>query len=188
MPDILWTQFAQEMLHSGASMAHTISALITAVSGSTYYDQLARFDDKTEVEQTFFVPTLVPRHHRGLLATSIVIAIHLTLLAFCTWAFAFRTKISRLNNAWQTITQLWDPGLHDILAESTLASDEEVRKKMVKTASTVATNPSREYGPYDRVGIVLAADGKSTCIMPRTPQNCGTEDRPEESTSHTPLV
>lgn len=194
VPDVIYTQLAQEIFATGGDVAHMLSSLFTVLAGSAYYDQLVLFDDETEIERSMFVLTLVPTRCRGFVAVVVVTTVHLVLLAFCACTFASKTSISQLNNAWQTHAQLSaDPELQAVLAESALASDQDVVEMMAKATSVasedgdsdaaaeqglvdtdrpnVREKPMKKalsFGPYSSVRIAPSTDGSGTEIVALT--------------------
>lgn len=145
-PDPSFSSLLQDILRNGGDIAHGLSSLITVVAGSAYYDQLPQFNGNSDIEQTMFVTVLTPQRHRGYTAVFAVAIFHLVLIAIALFLFLTRTKISRIGNAWQTIAQIRDPRTEELLYLNTLATDEEAKMWMAKTAGSKEDYRFSKYG------------------------------------------
>ena len=183
-PDPSFTSLVQEILQNGGDIAHGLSSLITVLSGSAYYDQLAQFDGHGPVEQTMFVLVLTPQRHRGYIAVVVVALIHLSILAAVLIIFLADTEVSFIGNAWQSLAQIKDPRTDSLLDLNTLAVDAEVEewmrgnsktwtKELQPYAKTGLMKMNEDDGsasqmglrPHDVVGIGLARSGTRTHLM-----------------------
>ena len=135
------------------SVARAMSSLITILSSMAYYDQMPQFERSSNTTQVFFATVLYPQSHRGFWAVVIVLAIHSVLIAFVVLNFAFRSQYSFLGNHWQSIAQLHGPETEDMILESRMATDEEVRRELQASGDKNIRIGVRPLDDQRRVGL-----------------------------------
>lgn len=126
--DPLHIFLVQDILQHNGSIAFALQSLITSLSSTAYYDQLKQFNSMNNVTQTNFVIATIPTTHRGFVVVVIVYASHLVLLCTFSTIFLAKTAISTIGNAWQTVAQVRGNDIDDLLEESSMKTDSEVRK------------------------------------------------------------
>ena len=110
-----------------ASLATSISALITVLSGMAYYDQLPRFRTTTNATQTFFTTVLFPQSKQGFFAVMAMIATHALLVVTIGICFLTRARFFCLGNHWMSVSQLLSPHTNDLISISSMTTDKGVR-------------------------------------------------------------
>ena len=121
----------QEILQQGGSIAFAVQSLITAFAGMTYYDQLEQFNQVSSISQTPYVVFNVPRHKRGLIAVTIVVGIHSSLILIIFYLFLTKSSLSAMGNAWQTLAQVRGVEVGLLLDKAPLATDDKVEAEVV---------------------------------------------------------
>lgn len=76
--------------------ASALSALITILSASVYYDRYPQYEISTQVEQIFSVQTLVPKLTRGYFAVVTLLLLHLLVVIH---------KVHMFHPAWQFLVR-----------------------------------------------------------------------------------
>ena len=135
------------------SVARAMSSLITMLSSMAYYDQMPQFERSSNTTQVFFATVLYPQSYRGFWAVVIVLATHSVLIAFVVLNFAFRSQYSFLGNHWQSIAQLHGPETEDMILESRMATDEEVRRELQASGDKNIRIGVRPLDDRRRVGL-----------------------------------
>ena len=120
------TLLFQQILLGGGSIAFAIQSLLTTFTGMSYYDQLQQFNSANEINTTSFILVSKPSSVRGIIAVTVVVGVHLLLLAFVLHRFVFRSSISTVGNSWQTIAQVAQGDAMDLVNHAALITDDGV--------------------------------------------------------------
>ncbi|KAI1173270.1 hypothetical protein F4777DRAFT_558278 [Nemania sp. FL0916] len=123
--------FAKAMNNTNDSPALSLSALLTFVSSSAYYDQFPIYTRGATGEFTLFMEVSYPQSKKGLIAVISMMIAHWLICFYVLYLFLSTTKFSRLGNAWANVAQISGSETKDILEEVTLASDREVAKRLM---------------------------------------------------------
>ena len=100
-----------------------------------YYDQKPQFEQTANTTQVYFATVLFPQSWLGFWSVMIVLAVHLGLVAVITLGFTLRSKHTLLGNYWQTVAQIIGPETQDLLADSRMATDKEVKNEVLASGS-----------------------------------------------------
>ncbi|CZR57699.1 uncharacterized protein PAC_07588 [Phialocephala subalpina] len=157
---------AREILSSGGSLVFTMQSLLTIIAGTAYYEQLPNFKNKTLVQRTNLVLAQIPAgkgtvyepsaagFQRGFVAVLVVTLVHVALMVAIISLFFLKTTISTLDNAWQTIAQIYDAATLEYITKASLASDSEVENWMKTDGNGTQI-----------VGMSLSDNGHSTKLI-----------------------
>jgi hypothetical protein len=97
-----------DVLQDTNSPALALQAMLTQVLREVYYDWLPTFDSTSDVTTTSVVSVLIPLRYRGFWAVFAITCAHLVLCAIAGIGFAFYTRTSHLQNAWQAVSDVAD--------------------------------------------------------------------------------
>lgn len=150
--------FYQSMSNNG-SIARAMSTLVTTLSSMAYYDNMPQFQTTDNVTQVFFVTTLFPQSRRGFTAVLTVLAIHVLLVGGTTVAFAQRSQYTLLGNYWQAIAQLHSPETENLISESSMATDKEVKKRLKANGRSDLVSSVGTLDKTNGVGISVGRPG-----------------------------
>jgi hypothetical protein len=125
---LVWL-FRDLMKASNNSIAHTLSSLITVLSGMAYYDQLPRFQRPTNATQVFFTDVLFPRQYGGFWTIVITIIVHTALVIAVAMVFLAYSQFSFVGSYWHTVIQLDCSETRDLFEEKNLSTDREMRQQ-----------------------------------------------------------
>ncbi|KAI0554152.1 hypothetical protein F4679DRAFT_527341 [Xylaria curta] len=110
------------------SPALSLSALLTFISSSAYYEQFPILDKKTTGEVTLFVNVSYPQSNKGLMAVISLVVGHWIICFYVLYLFLSTSNFSRLGNAWANVAQIYSSVTKDIIKNGTFASDREVKE------------------------------------------------------------
>ena len=147
--------FTTSLEITNGSAATALSTILTVLSSMAYYDQFQNYGETTEATTRYFQPFLFPQSFRGLSAVLAVAAIHILLVLLITATFVASTRLTALGDHWQSISQVISPATQSFLADSSYATDKEVRaflKAERREGETVCVQPLDE--DVVRVGLV----------------------------------
>jgi hypothetical protein len=116
------------MKNSNNSIAHSISALITVLSGMAYYDELPLFHAEANVAQAFFTDVLFPQRVGGFWVVVTAVLLYSLLTVAVTLAFLLRSKTSFVGRYWHSAVQLLSEGTKMVFAHGSMHTDKEVRR------------------------------------------------------------
>lgn len=196
---LIWTDpsindfLVQAVTAYGGSGAWTLSAALTLLSQTAYYDHFQMFDRSTKslnaetdaAHATNFVNVEAPQSWAGLLTVSGLLVVELAIAAAITALFLARTRYSRLGNAWQAVAQVSGPDTEEVLRHGTLATDSEIEKWL----------GSRQKAPV-RIGVVrddddeVGRDGYGTskhCVDVVEVEEAGAHGMPRQQTGRSGL-
>lgn len=122
------TALFQQILREQGSIAFAIQSILTVFTGMTYYDQLQQFNNVDDINTTAFVIVSHPSSVRGITAVTVVVSVHLLLIATVIRRFISQSTLSTIGNAWQTIAQIQQAGgdTETMVQNAALATDGEV--------------------------------------------------------------
>lgn len=128
------TALFQQILKEQGSIAFAIQSILTVFTGMTYYDQLEQFNNIGDINTTAFILVSRPSSVRGITAVTVVLSVHLLLMAIVIQRFVSQSTLSTIGNAWQTIAQIRQAGSDtEILVQNAaLATDGEIETRVVE--------------------------------------------------------
>ena len=121
---------AQNTLKEGGSIAFARQSLITSMASLAYYDQLPQFNGLGNVSETAFILISVLVSYRGFIAVTATVLTHVLLVSIVLALFLTKTALSTVGNVWQTIAQLNNGGIEEIIMDGTLMTDSQVEKSV----------------------------------------------------------
>lgn len=153
-PDPMHGWLFQDIVAHGGSVAFALQSLITLLASMAYYDQLAQFNNREMIQQSFFKETNLPTRYWGWLAVTIGLVIHLFVASIVLCWFMVGTKYTLLRQNWQTLAQAITPETADYVAIAVDKTDDEV-KAVMKTKGGKELMESRvRLGPLGENGKV----------------------------------
>ncbi|OTA99271.1 hypothetical protein M426DRAFT_257240 [Hypoxylon sp. CI-4A] len=129
---ILQKFFLDSMNISNNSLASSLSALLTLVSSTSYYEQLPLFTKTGTAEIVTFETVSYPQSWRGFATVACLLGAHLVTCTVILCTFLTRTRYTRLGSSWASVAQIFGAGTEVLLRDSTLASDAEVEKLLAE--------------------------------------------------------
>ncbi|KAF9630456.1 hypothetical protein BFW01_g1018 [Lasiodiplodia theobromae] len=123
-----WTALVNDVLHDTDDPALAWQALTTSLMSAAYHDWLHIFTRSEPVSTSLIMSRQVPSFSTGFLIVVANLLLYLFLFAAALVCFIRETRYSRLNNAWQAISQLVAPETEMILERGTNANDEDVQR------------------------------------------------------------
>jgi hypothetical protein len=111
---------------ASGSVAWALASMITMLSSMAYYDQMPRFQTSTRATQVHFTTVLYPQSHLGFLTVTILVSIHLVIVAATTFLFLKKTRYTLLGNYWQSLAQIQTAEILDLSSGNVNATDKEV--------------------------------------------------------------
>ncbi|KAI0415297.1 hypothetical protein F5X98DRAFT_376893 [Xylaria grammica] len=122
------TFFTGAMNKTNNSPALSLSALLTFISSSAYYEQFPILTKKGTGEVTLFVSVSYPQSNMGLAAVISMMIGHLVVCFYVLYLFLSTSNFSRVGNAWANVAQVHGSATRDIIRNGTFASDREVEE------------------------------------------------------------
>ena len=154
LPDRFHSWLFQEIVQSGGSIAFAMQSLLMFMASTSYYQQLPQFDLASNVTQTQFIVTNVPKSWTGFTVTLVVTIVHLCVMAIVIVAFTTTTKFTKIGDTWQTVAQLVSPATADVLRGATLRSDNKVKNQIIGKRRKKKRVRVDYIQHLDRVGLV----------------------------------
>lgn len=114
---------------TSGSIAWALASMITILSSMAYYDQIPRFQTATTSTQVHFTTVLYPQSHLGFLGVTILVSVHMAIVATTTALFLKKTRHTMLGNYWQSLAQVQTPEILSLSSGSTDATDKDVCAK-----------------------------------------------------------
>ena len=94
---------------------------------------MPQFEYADNVTQVFFTEVVFPQLRRGFWTIITLISVHVALvLAICT-GFILFSEYTLVSNSWQSVAQLWSPETEEVILNSSMATDKEVREHLKAT-------------------------------------------------------
>jgi hypothetical protein len=148
--------FSTSLNITNGSAATALSTIITVLSSMAYYDQMPYFREKAEdVALVYFESLLFPHSFRRFTAVLVMLTMHCLLVLLITIAFVKSTRWTIFGDHWQTISQVVTPATECFLAQSSCATDKEVKVYLVaELREREAVNIRPLDGEVGRVGLV----------------------------------
>lgn len=125
------TALTQQILKDQRGIASAIQSLLTVFTSMSYYDQLQQFNNADNITTTSFIVVSKPASLRGITAVTIVVSVHLLLIAYIIYQFLYSSSVSTIGNAWQTVAQVVQGDAKELINSARLATDSRV-EDMVK--------------------------------------------------------
>ncbi|RYC62905.1 hypothetical protein CHU98_g3304 [Xylaria longipes] len=153
--------FTSAMNKTNNSPALSLSALLTFISSSAYYEQFSFLDRKAAGEVTPFVKIPHPQSRTGLSVVIFLLLGHSTTCVYISYLFISNSKLTRLGNAWSNIAQVYGEATKNIIQNGTHASDKDIEKLLSsagKARKRVIVSKGDENS--DRCEAVFATDTK----------------------------
>ncbi|KAI1312004.1 hypothetical protein F5Y03DRAFT_409173 [Xylaria venustula] len=168
------TFFTNAMNKTNNSPALSLSALLTFVSSSAYYEQFPIFTKKGTGQVTLFVNVSYPHSKMGLTAVITMIIGHWLVCFIVLYLFLSTSKFSRLGDAWANVAQIYGSATRGIIDNATLASDRDVKELLAR----------REHGrrrvtikkvceSKERVEAVLTTETGRSLVQEGCSRDCG---------------
>ncbi|KAI0404284.1 hypothetical protein F4802DRAFT_567501 [Xylaria palmicola] len=157
--------FTHAMNKTNNSPASSLSALLTFISSSAYYEQFSYLDRKEAAEVTPFVNIPHPQSRTGLSVVIFLVLGHLTTCVCITYLFISNSKLTRLGNAWSTVAQVYGEATKGIIQNGTLTSDRDIEKLLSsagKARKRVVVSKGGDNG--GRVEAVFANETKQSVM------------------------
>jgi hypothetical protein len=146
-----------EILLTGGNIAFALQTFFSVLLGMKYYDNLPAADMHAQVSLSIFRSVLAPVRMRAFIGVSVVLVVHLILVAIVVLKFLRDTQYTALDNVWHGAAQLDNKEIRDLLESSDMTLDKDLEKKM------------RETGTYDiRFGIGLNKETGKVSLQPRS--------------------
>ncbi|KAI1735600.1 hypothetical protein F4680DRAFT_469950 [Xylaria scruposa] len=120
--------FTTAMNKTNNSPALSLSALLTFISSSAYYEQFPVLDKKATGEVALFVNVSYPQSNKGLIAVISLVVGHWIVCFLVLYLFLSTSNFSRLGNSWANVAQVYGSATKDIIKNGTFASDGEVKE------------------------------------------------------------
>jgi hypothetical protein len=118
--------FTNTLFETG-SPALAVQAVLTTAKRKSYYEWLPFLDNTDNSTTTSFKAGSLPQHVRGYWAVLAIIFTHVILCSITLCLFA-GTRISFLNNAWQTMAHIYNsPEADKIMERAIVATDSEIK-------------------------------------------------------------
>jgi hypothetical protein len=149
------------VMENSSSIAHSVSALITVLSGMAYYDQLPRFQAVTNATQVFFTDVLFPQNFGGYWTIFITVAVHTALVIAVTAVFMKRSQVSFVGNHWHAVIQLVSSQTVSLFEGNSVSTDHEMRRQL---RITMASDSAAQLMPME--------DGQSAQLAIKTGLQC----------------
>ncbi|KAI0017931.1 hypothetical protein F4780DRAFT_772074 [Xylariomycetidae sp. FL0641] len=128
------SDFWQAMEKSHNSPASSLSALLTLLSTTTYYNMIAHASSPGYLEgnasTVYFESVSCPLQWNGLITLGALLAIHHFICFTILYLFIGQTGLTQIGNVWPSIAQIYGPGTKDIIRKSTLASDAKIQRAL----------------------------------------------------------
>jgi hypothetical protein len=158
-PDPMHGWLFQDIIAHGGSVAFALQSIITLLASMAYYDQLAQFDNRGTVAQSFFIETNLPTRYWGWLAVVIVLVIHLGVSWTVLLWFVHGTEHTLLGQTWQALAQASTLETREFIDMASEMKDDEVKQMMTDKLrkSSVRLGP---FGENGKVGIYLDDEGQ----------------------------
>ncbi|KAI1424330.1 hypothetical protein F5Y12DRAFT_785467 [Xylaria sp. FL1777] len=118
--------FNQAMNATGNSAASSLSALLTLLSSSMYYDQLPAFSRSGTADTVMLTQASYPQAWHGFIAVATLLVIHIVVCFVILGLFLTQTKLTRLGNVWSSIAHVLGPETEDLIKGASLKSDKEM--------------------------------------------------------------
>jgi hypothetical protein len=120
--------FTTSLEITNGSAATALSTVLTIMSSMAYYDQFPNFAETAhDVSTVYFETFLFPQSFRGFTAVLVITISHCLLVLLITATFITSTRLTLLGEHWQSIFQVVSPATESFLANSSRATDKEVR-------------------------------------------------------------
>ncbi|KAJ2987294.1 hypothetical protein NUW58_g4586 [Xylaria curta] len=120
--------FTHAMNKTNNSPALSLSALLTFISSSAYYEQFSILKKNATGEVTLFENVSYPQSINGLAVVTSLVLGHWIICAYILYLFLSISNLSRLGNAWSNVAQVCGTVTRDVIQNGTLASDDEIEK------------------------------------------------------------
>ena len=151
------------MKSSNNSIAHTLSSLITVLSGMAYYDQLPRFQVPTNATQVFFTEVLFPQNYGGFWTITVTVIVHTALVVAIVMVFLACSRFSFVGSYWHTVIQLVCSETRDLFECNDTSTDREIGQQF------------RSKLPADLKAHLAAGQGEASArVALRRGAFCGT--------------
>jgi hypothetical protein len=131
-PNAKQTAVFLETLQETGDPSRALQAHLTVLISMAYMEILPTFTYNDTVFISFFETPLVPTAHTGFWIVIVTLCTHLVSILLITVYFSIRTQYSLLDNAWQVLAQAVTVETEDILQETTLATDTNVKEWLKK--------------------------------------------------------
>jgi len=112
--------------------SRALQAHLTVLICMAYMEILPTLTYNDTVFISFFETPLVPTAHTGFWIVIAILCTHLVSILLITIYFSIGTQYSLLDNAWQVLAQAVTAETKDILQETTLATDTDVKEWLKK--------------------------------------------------------
>lgn len=124
--------FTNAMNKTNNSPALSLSALLTSVSSSAYYEQFPILTKNATGEFALFMSASYPQSYAGLAAVISMMIGHWLTCFYVLYLFLSTTNFSRLGNAWANVAQVYGEATKDIIEDGTVTSDREVKQILMR--------------------------------------------------------
>ncbi|KAF2026620.1 hypothetical protein EK21DRAFT_115674 [Setomelanomma holmii] len=119
--------FAQMVTTTG-NPAVALQAYFTTLCAIAYYDRIVMFDTAAPSTRVSLVQVTRPLGWTGYIMVTSVLVVHLILVMLVTLAFRRAGKLSRIGNAWSSVSQLFGPATADWIRDTGAVDDKTVKK------------------------------------------------------------
>lgn len=144
--DITVSSLFHQSLNNTGSVARALSTVLTTVSSTSYFQEMPQFETTTNATQVFFNDFFYPQSWRGYVSVLVVVILHVSLVGATVVIFSKRSRYTLLGNYWQGIAQMFSSDFNNLLVDSSMAVDKEVKKRL------------KAEGRYDQLCCVEPAD------------------------------
>jgi hypothetical protein len=151
----------QDILLDTRRPALALQAHLTTLVRMAYYDNLPMFDYPGNQTLDFFVPTLLPTTHLGLVGVITVLLIHQVAVLIIVLRFMSSEHSTLLGNAWQAVSQLCSDEASDILRDATQATDGDVKHQLKAAGKRFHQVVLAKSADGDRIEITRAETGSA---------------------------
>jgi hypothetical protein len=151
----------QDILLDTHRPALALQAHLTTLVRMAYYDNLPMFDYPGNQTLDFFVPTLLPTTHLGLVGVITALLIHQVAVLIIVLRFMSSEHSTLLGNAWQAVSQLCSDEASDILRDATQATDGDVKHQLKAAGKRFHQVVLAKSADGDRIEITRAETGSA---------------------------
>jgi hypothetical protein len=130
LADLSLTTLFNEAFDTTGSIAFAMSCLVTTLSSMAYYDQFPQLQKTANVTQVFSANFLFPHSKAGFVGIATALVGHMVIMYATSMLFVGKTKFTMLGNNWQAVAQLLGNETREVLQESSVLTDRDVRRNM----------------------------------------------------------
>jgi len=138
-----------DTLQETGDPSRALQAHLTVLIEMAYMDFLPTFAVNETIFVSFFETLNAPTAHKGFWIVIVTLCTHLVAILLITRYFCIGTQYSSLGNAWQVLAQVVTAETKEVLQETTLATDTDV-KKWLKRAGRVDDRVTLQPAPGSR--------------------------------------